>query len=84
MAENEDNCVRAQAFTTKNIVSGFNTTGIFPVDATKFSKKMFNPNELKIYHNLINALNEKETDVDANCDNCVSTEESPNFPGLFI
>lgn len=55
-----------KAFTTKNIVSGFNTTGIFPVDATKFSKKIFNPNELKIYHNLINVLNEKEIDIDAN------------------
>ncbi|KAJ8966379.1 hypothetical protein NQ314_003555 [Rhamnusium bicolor] len=33
--------------TKKNIISGFETTGIYPVDSTKFSKEFFDPVLLK-------------------------------------
>lgn len=36
-----------EAFTDKNIKSGFVTSGIFPVDSGKFPEDEFNPDELK-------------------------------------
>lgn len=57
--------VWGKAFTRKNIVSGFSTTGVFPVDALKFPKKLFNATELNVYHNLLNAINDTEAIIDA-------------------
>lgn len=38
-----------ESMKSKNIISGFQSTGLFPVDATKFPESFFNPKELMDY-----------------------------------
>lgn len=40
-----------ESMLSKNVISGFLSTGVFPVDATKFPEDLFNPKELREYKN---------------------------------
>lgn len=40
-----------EAITSKNVVSGFKSTGLFPIDETKFSEDLFDPIDLQRYKN---------------------------------
>lgn len=40
-----------ESMLSKNVISGFVSTGVFPVDATKFPEDLFNPKELREYKN---------------------------------
>lgn len=41
------------AMKTENIKSGFSTTGLYPVDPSKFPKHLFKPEDLQLYTNII-------------------------------
>lgn len=40
-----------ESMLSKNVISGFVSTGVFPVDSTKFPEELFHPKELREYKN---------------------------------
>lgn len=57
--------VYIESLKSENIISGFTTTGMYPVDPSKFPKHLFQGEDLALYANL---LNNNKPEKPANCD----------------
>lgn len=70
-----------EGITSENIISGFRSTGTFPVNPAMFSEDYFDPLKLERYKNSISSEVELEA-TEATTTRSSSTDETPSVPDI--